>query len=61
VEAATNSEPSNNGFSEGFALGGVDNWWEGSISAQLETEAGTCASSHSPGPGSLNYGAGTGC
>jgi hypothetical protein len=61
VEADTASEPSNNGYGEGFALGGVNNWWEGSIHAELETEAGTCASEHSPGPGSLNYGAGKGC
>jgi hypothetical protein len=61
VEAATASEPTNKGFGEGFALGGVNDWWEGSISAEIITESGTCASSHSPGPGSLNYGAGKGC
>jgi hypothetical protein len=61
VEAANETEPSNNGIGEGFALGGVDNWWEGSIKASLATEAGTCAAEHSPGPGSISYGAGKGC
>jgi hypothetical protein len=61
VEAATDSEPSNNGYGEGFALGGINNWWEGSVKAEIETQTGTCASEHSPGPGSLNYGAGKGC
>jgi hypothetical protein len=61
VEAATNTEPFNTGYGEGYAEGGNYNLWEGSIKAELETEAGTCASGHSPGSGSLNFGAGSGC
>jgi hypothetical protein len=61
VEAANEVEPSNNGIGEGFALGGINNWWEGSVKAAIETEEGTGAEEHSPGPGSISYCAGKGC
>jgi hypothetical protein len=61
VEAADDAEPTNNGVGEGFALGGVNNWWQGSVKSKVYSEPGTCSSEHQPGPGSLNYGAGKGC
>jgi hypothetical protein len=61
VEAATSAEPSNKGVGEGYALGGNDNLWDGSVKAELEIQSGTCASGHSPGSGSLSFGAGKGC
>lgn len=66
VEAATEEEPTNTAFAEGYAEGGKEDlWWNAAHPGQhseLEPEAGaTCATEHLPGYGSLNYGAGKGC
>lgn len=74
VQAATAAEPLNKGISKGFAVGGKEElWWspkhpESHAVLAYETfekegkpAEATCASEHSPGYGSLEFGAGEGC
>ena len=68
IEAATPTEPGNAGFAEGFAESGKEQlWWNGDHPSQhaelsiYPENARMCEAEHSPGYGSLSFGAGLNC